>query len=174
MDIALLNPGTLRIKGKNSTLIIDPNSSTGKNEADGVIVLNSYENFSVNKIEGYRIIIKGPGEYEVGGTKISALSFDKNLIVKMDVDGVKVLIGDGASIEKLHDKLEETQILVINSDLPFNDSILASLEPNVFVVYGNKKEEVIKTIGKDEPVKVAKYSTASDKLPQELEVVSLN
>lgn len=173
MDVILLNENTLKIKGKNASIIINPSTSTSKTEADGIILLKGDLSFNPDKIEGSRIIIKGPGEYEVSGVKISTTRVEGDQVARVDVDNVKVLIGNGLAIEKIHDKIEEAQVVVINSDEEFNHSILTSLEPNVLLVYGAKRTEVAKSLGKDEAISASKYSTASDKLPAEMEVILL-
>ncbi len=173
MDITILNENTLKVKGKNASIIINPTSSTSKTEADAIILLKSDSSFNPDKIEGSRITIKGPGEYEISGVKISTTRVEDDQIVRIDVDNVKVLVGSGKAIEKIHDKIEESQVVVINSEEEFNHSILTALEPNVLLVYGSKKVEVAKSLGKDEIENANKYSTTSDKLPAEMEVVLL-
>lgn len=173
MDVTLLNENTLKIKGKNASIIINPSTSTLKTEADAIILLKSDLSFNPDKIEGSRITIKGPGEYEISGVKISTTKVEGDQVVRIDVDNVKVLVGSGVSIEKIHDKIEESQVVVINSDDEFNHSILTSLEPNVILIYGAKKADVAKSLGKDEVISASKYSTSSDKLPAEMEVILL-
>lgn len=174
MDVTILNENTLRVRGKNASIIINPSSSTSKTETDAVLLLGNNFDYNSAKIEGSRITIKGPGEYEISGVKISTIGVDDERVAKIDVDGVKVLVGSGASIEKIHDKIEEAEVAVINSDADFNHSILTSLEANALLIYGSKKMEVAKSLGKDEPVSSGKYSTSADKLPQEMEVVLLS
>ncbi len=173
MDVILLNENTLKIKGKNASIIINPSTSTSKTEADAIILLKSDLSFNPDKIEGSRITIKGPGEYEISGVKISTTRVEEDQVARVDVDNVKVLVGNGSAIEKIHDKIEEAQVVVINSDEEFNHSILTSLEPNVLLVYGAKRTEVAKSLGKDEAASASKYSTSSDKLPAEMEVILL-
>lgn len=172
MDVMILGQNSLRIKGKNASIVVNPDTKTDKTEAEGVVVLADYSDFSDAKIEGTRITIKGPGEYEVSGIKISALRVNGGMVAKLDVDNVKLLVGDGALLEKIQDKIEECQILVVNASQDFNNSALTTLEPNVLIVYGVNNESVVKSLGK-EAVKTSKYSTTVEKLPQELEVVLL-
>ncbi len=111
MDITILNENTLKVKGKNASIIINPTSSTSKTEADAIILLKSDSSFNPDKIEGSRITIKGPGEYEISGVKISTTRVEDDQIVRIDVDNVKVLVGSGKAIEKIHDKIEESKFL---------------------------------------------------------------
>lgn len=170
MDVMLLSGNSLRVKGKSSTLIVNPTTDTNKTEADGIINLGNSTNFSEAKIAESRITVKGPGEYEVGGTKISALGVDGKLVARIDVDSVKVLVGSGQSIEKVQDKIEEPDLIVVDADEKFNYSSLTSLGPKVLLVFGALKEEVGKSLGKESIEKLNKYSTSADKLPQELQI----
>lgn len=174
MDIMILPGEALRVKGKNSTLVLNPSASTPKTEADGVILLDKFLNFNDSKIEGSRIKITGPGDYEVSGAKITAIKVFEKLAVRIDIDNVKIIIGNGEAIEKVQDKLEDSDILVVNADNKFNYSALASLEPKVLMVYGELKEEVSKSLGKEEAERTNKYSATKDKLPAELQFILLN
>ncbi len=173
MDIMILPGDGLRVKGKNSTLVLNPTVATTKTEADGVILLDKFLSFNDSKIEGSRIRIIGPGDYEVGGAKITAISVFEKLAVRIDIDNVKILIGNGEAIEKIQDKVEDSDILVVNADMKFNYSTLASLEPKVLMVYGELKDEVGKSLGKENAEKMNKYSVTKDKLPSELQFILL-
>src|SRR3989344_8302726 len=116
MDIALLDQKAIKVKGKSSAIVIDPNTSTLKVEANAIIMLEDSADFSDKKIEGSRITVKGPGEYEIGGAKISGIKIGEKLVVRIDIDGVKVLVGSGASIEKISDKIDASEVIIINSD----------------------------------------------------------
>lgn len=172
MDVMILGENSLRIKGRNASIVINPDTKTGKTEAEGIVVLEEYPDFSDAKIEGSRITIKGPGEYEVSGIKISGIEVDHKLVVNLDVDNIKLLIGSGQSIEKIHDKVEGANVAVINADTNFNYSILSSIEPSILAVYGKNKEEVKKSLGKDSET-VSKFSTTLEKLPTELQFLIL-
>lgn len=173
MDVAYLGENSIRIKSKTASIIVDPSPSIGKTETDAVVLTDSILNPNLSKIEGYRIVIKGPGEYEVSGVKVSASRVGEKLVLRLDVDGVKVLIGDGISIEKVHEKIEECDLAVINSENEYNYAILASLEPKALLVYGSQKEAAAKSLGKEDALKANKYSTTAEKLPQEMELIVL-
>jgi hypothetical protein len=173
MDITYLSDGALRIKGKNATLVINPTKNMPKTPAEGVIKLWDYPEFSVDKIEDQRIVIDGPGEYEVGGVKISASKVESKVVGKIDIDNVKILAGSGVSVEKIAEKAEGGGVIVVSADSPFNHDSLASMEPSVLIVYGDKSEEVAKSLGKTEITRVNKFSAAADKLPEEMQFVML-
>lgn len=171
MDIILLGENSLRIKGKNASIIVNPTDQTGKTEAEAIVLLENFQNDNFPKIEGSRITIKGPGEYEVNGIKVSGIGAERKLMVRMEVDNVKLLIGSGESLEKIHDKVEGAEVVVINADKQFNYSILSSLEPRVLIVYGQSREEVKKSLGKNDAETVSKFSTSADKLPSEMQLI---
>lgn len=173
MEVMILGGNALRVKGKNSTLVINPSKSTSKIEADAIISLSNSDDFSDSKVEGFRITIKGHGEYEIGGAKVSALKVAEKLVVRIDIDNVKVLVGSGGAIEKVQEKVEDSDILVVDADEKFNYSTLTTMEPKVLLVYGDLKDEVSKSIGKENVEKLNKFSTTADKLPTELQYVIL-
>lgn len=173
MDVMLISKKTLRIKGKNASFVVNPDSLVGKTEADAIVLLVNHSDQKFPKITGSRITIKGPGEYEISGIKISITKVDQSLVARAEVDGIKLLVGSGESIEKIHDNTPECDVAIICSDLDFNQAVLTSLEPRALVIYGDKKESVAKMLGKDGAQKASKYSTTLEKLPQELEVVLL-
>lgn len=173
MEVMLLSGNALRVKGKSSALIINPSKTTNKTEGDAIIRLSDFADFSDAKIEGFRITIKGPGDYEVGGAKIAALRAGEKLVVRIDIDNVKVLVGSGDAIEKVQEKVEDCDIVVINADDKFNNSVLTALEPKVLMVYGEMKDEVSKSLGKENIEKLNKFTTTADKLPAELQYIIL-
>lgn len=173
MDIALLGSKSLKLKSKKTTLVVNPTADISKTEAEGLLLLGDYGEKNISKVEGYRIVISGPGEYEVGGTKISAIKSGDKLAYLVDLDNVKVLIGEGKSIENSYDKIDNCNILVVNADNEFDYTALSKAEPNAILIYGDKKDDVAKSLGKDSPEKINKFSTTLEKLPEDLQVYLL-
>ncbi len=173
MDIILIGEKSIRVKGKNASVVINPVTGISKTEAEGIVITENYPDFSDSKIEGSRITIKGPGEYEVGGIKISLIPAEGKAVARLNVDNVSVIIGSGSSIEKIKDKIEGSNIVVFNAESEFNYSSLSSLEASVIIAYGKLREEVGKSLGK-EVVSVSKFSTTADKLPTEMQFVILS
>lgn len=172
MDVVFLGGKTLKIKGKNGAIVVNPTPTISKAEADAVIFSSNSPDLGDLKVEGSRITIKSPGEYELGGIKISVISKGTDLVNIIDVDKVKILIGDGLAVEKNHEKTEGFDIAVINADNEFDYSVISSLEPKVLIVYGEKKNFVLKSLGKEDTVKSTKFSTTFEKLPSEMQVIS--
>ncbi len=173
MDITLLADNAIRLKGKNSSLIVDPTKSLSKIQAEGVIRLKNFPEFSTDKVEDSRITVAGPGEYEVGGIKTSAISVGDELVVRTEIDGVWVITGNGVSVEKVSDKLEGGGVALIRADEEFDYAALSKLEPRVLIVYGQLKDEMSKKMGKEGSTIVSKFSVTPDKLPEEMQFVLL-
>lgn len=173
MDVAMLTGSAIRVKGKNASLIINPTKETNKTEASCVLNLKDDPNFSDSKIEGSRITITGAGEYEVGGIKIAVLDIGGKRIARLDVDYVKLLVGRGAAMEKVQEKVEDSDILIVNTDEKFNYSAITSLDPKIVLAYGPNANELEKALGKNNSEKTHKFSTAVAKLPSEMQFIHL-
>ncbi|HVF69489.1 MAG TPA: hypothetical protein VNA13_02890 [Xanthomonadales bacterium] len=168
MEIALLPKNSLRIKGKNAVLSVDPQD---KAEANAALIFSTSDN-SVNT-NGAEVVIEGPGEYETGGIKISAAKYDDDLVYNLTVDSVSLLMGKAAALEKAHQKLKEANILVVKCDGASETSSLTSLVTNVIIFYGEKAADVAKTFGSENVKRLPKYASTIDKLPAEVETVIL-
>ena len=173
MDIAILSGNTLKVKGKNSSIVINPTKETGKTDANCILKLVDLPDFSDSKIEGSRITISGSGQYEVGGIKISVFDIGKNLIARIDVESIKILVGRGEALEKIQEKVEDSDILLLNSEDKFNYSIVTSLDPKIVLEYGANVSELEKALGKSNSEKTHKFVTTVAKLPTELQFIHL-
>lgn len=168
MEIARLPKNSIRIKGKNATISVDPQE---KIEANAALIFSILtESANTNAAE---VIIDGPGEYETGGIKISATRYDGELVYSLNVDSVSVLIGKAAVLEKVHQKLKEANILIVKCDDISETTSLTSLVTNVIMFYGEKATEVGKAYGSENVKHLPKYSSTIDKLPAEVETIIL-
>lgn len=169
MEIALLPKGTLRIKEKNASLVVDPIEKEQAG-ANGTILLSQPV---LSQLSDEHVILSGPGEYEVAGIKISGTKNDRDTVYSFRVEGVEVLLGQLHSLDKMQHKLKEHNVLVVlcNSDGP--TSFLTSLSSNVIIFYGDRAQELTKTFGKGDAKQMSKYSVSLGKLPTEVETILL-
>lgn len=79
MNITYLGHSCFRLRGKNKTLICDPYQksigfSLPKSKAE-IVILSHQDSasFDLSRVEGSPFIIKGPGEYEIGGVFVYGL-----------------------------------------------------------------------------------------------------
>lgn len=173
MDIYIVAQGCLRLKGKRSAFVVDPTVALkSKTAADAVIILSEQEKYDLSKIEESRVTIKGPGEYEVSGTKITAFRNAQNIVYSILIDGLSILLGKTDAIEAAKEKLGKHNVLLIKVEGKLNEETIAALEPNVVIFYGDGAEEAVKALGKQTSA-VSKYSVTFEKLPEEMETVVL-
>lgn len=172
MDIYLFGQDSLKIKSKKATLAVDPKTAIQKFDADAILLTG--EDTDVNRITNYRLVISGPGEYEVSGLKIGGLGADGSLMYSLISDNVNALVVRASALKKVSaEKIGDYQIVVINADEDINESLVTAMEPNIVVVYGQKAVEAVKALGKGSAVASSKVSFAEDKLPEETEVLLL-
>jgi len=168
VEIATVSQTCLRIKGKRASLIIDPDKTLRvKTTGDAVVVLNTGEDVDTSKIEGQRLIIRGVGEYEVGGIKIAASKVEKDLFYQILVDGVTIALANAGSIERLKEKLGGHHVLLFNADAKVDQALIATLEPRVVILYGENIADLV------DAVKTQKYTVTLEKLPEKMQTVLL-
>jgi hypothetical protein len=168
MDIVLLPKQSLRIKGKNTSFVIDP---VEKGVFSAALALN--RTIEEMNIGPDTVAIDSPGEYEIGGVKMNVLRNDKYLVYNPVVDGIEMLVGKISSFEKMQSKLKEQNIVVIYADAAIDASFIISLASNVVIFYGEHARQLAASSGKDNLTNTSKYSVVYDKLPQEVEAVVL-
>ena len=115
MEIKYFGQGQIYVKGKKESVWVNP----GKNqfnamvgEARIVIFTDRERNFVELGQENNKVIICGPGEYEVGGVEIGGV----NAMYTLTIDGIKMVLVsrfEGEINEKKKEKLEEADVLFI-------------------------------------------------------------
>jgi hypothetical protein len=168
MEIAILPQSSLRIKGKQATLGVDPHDKAPYN---ATILLG--ETTETAKIADELVIINGHGEYEVAGIKMTGTRNDGKIHYSMHVDGIEILLGKINALDKMQHKLKEHNIVIVLCDEVGNASFLTSLATNVVIFYGQKAAEIAQAFGKDNMKTQPKFSVTRDKLPQEVETIIL-
>lgn len=172
MDIQIFNPDTLRLKIKKTALAVDPKVGVTKIDAEAILVMD--KSFDTSRVNGYRIIFEGPGEYEVSGIKVSGIKSDGDTIYGLSSDSVGILVAKASSLEKVSaEKLGDYKIVIINADSFLNQTLITAIEPRIVILYGEKKKEGAKLLGKEQLQTVSKISISEDKLPEELEIMLL-
>ncbi len=170
MEVTSLSKTTIKIKGKRAAVLIDPDMSLRtKTPADCVVLFTSTA-FDPAKIEGNRLTIKGAGEYEIGGIKISGVKVGGKLVYQIHVDGINLAVASSDTISSARDALTERDVLVFQAVENVDVSAIALLEPKVVVFYG----DTASLEGKEGVSKVGKFSTTKDKLPEVMETVLLS
>ncbi|MFA5025338.1 MAG: MBL fold metallo-hydrolase [Candidatus Shapirobacteria bacterium] len=116
MEIKYFNGDKIYLKGKKENVWINPGKEefNGKNgEARVIIFTDKEKNFVNIGEEDNKVVICGPGEYEIGGVEINGI----NAMYALNLDGIKiVLVGkvEGEITDKKKEKLEEADVLLIS------------------------------------------------------------
>ena len=169
MEISLVASDSLKIRSKHSTLMVN---DIGKGIVyQGVLIIG--KDMDSSHLPVNIPVISGPGEYEIGGIKITGIP-DGHTIYSMHIDGIDVLLTTTSALEKMHSKLKEHHIIVLREDDSFPPSSLIALSPRVLLVYGEGSEKIVKSLSKEDVNQSNKYLTSLEKLPLELEVVLLS
>lgn len=168
MEISLVASNSLKIRSKQSLIMVN---NVGKGVVCQGVILFGKDMHSANLPENIPVI-SGPGEYEIGGIKITGIP-EVQTIYSMHIDGIDVLLTTTSALEKMHSKLKEHHIIILHEDDSLSSSSVMTLSPKVLLVYGEGSEQTVKTLSKEDVKRLSKYSTALEKLPQELEVVLL-
>lgn len=171
MEITSLHKQSIRIKGKQATFVMDPQVNGTKTVTDGILLLTTDEVLGTT-VSGQRLVMSGPGDYELGGVKVSGTGYKGHLFYVLHVDGVEVFVTTASTLEK---PLEgrEYDVVICNANAPLNPSSITALSPKVVLLYGEQAQEALKALGKEGSA-TSKYQTTADKLPEEMEVVLLN
>ncbi len=170
MDISILSETSIKIKGKTASFAIDPRNIKGKVEVDAVIVCDN-DVLATDRIESSRLTIQGPGEYEIGGVKISGVKSQNHSLYYLSLDNMVVMVGKASDL-KGKESIRDADIVVIHADSVVDTSLLATLNPKTAVFYGEFAKANGTALGK-EVTPVGKYIITRDKLPAELEAVLL-
>jgi len=172
VDVSFLDKNSIKIRGKNSSFIIDPTVKIQKVSADAVIFLKDIEERSaVERVTDYRVIVKGAGEYEVAGTRILGTKSDGNFLYSFGIDNISVFVARTSGLSKSQET-GDYNILILNVDCDFKDTMVTSFSPSTVILYGEKAAEAVGMLGKKSS-KSQKFSVSADKLPMEMQVVLL-
>ena len=116
MEIKILENQTVYLKGKKENILIDP-SEKKRNDAKypSRVFLFTSEKYDDMGFESDKILIRAPGEYEVGGVEINGYSAGENTIYVIHIDGIKIVfLGDlnEALSDKRIEKIDSADVLL--------------------------------------------------------------
>lgn len=167
MEISILSKGGIRLKGKQATVTVD--SVSDLLNVNGALFLTKLKTLPKEEL----LIIDGPGDYEVGGVKVSTVRSEKDLLHSITMDGVEILVGDISATERMQTKLKEHNILLLNATSVVDVAFVASLTPGVLMLYGEQAPAVAEKTGKEGIQTMNKYAITLEKLPLEMATILL-
>lgn len=111
MEIKALGCHSALIKGKKEIILINPSEDYLKKDKSSRIVVFTSEDFDGIGLMDNKVLIRGPGEYEVGGIEILGLAGGEGkTIYTINVDGISVLV-----LGQLDEVLSDKKVEKINS-----------------------------------------------------------
>lgn len=135
MEISQTGDTSLKIKTKNTTLAVDPT----KIDSD-VVILTSNE--VVDIPDTVKVVIDGPGEYEVAGVSVRGERVSGQLLYHIYDDQYKVILTPSTLISTLKDE-EGYDALVIKVDGKLDNDMLNVSASDTLVLYGKHVNESI-------------------------------
>lgn len=167
MEIAIVQKTALRLKGKNATFLVNPVEDAPVNAA---LMLHDTQ----PKVSSEEMVnISGPGEYEIGGVKISGVRSENGYVYSLTVDGVDLVVGQIETLAAVQNKLKDHNIVIALCNKQANAAFLTSAAQNAVIVYGPAAAETAQGFEKEKLQQMNKYSAVAGKLPTELEIVLL-
>ena len=112
MEIKILENQSVYLKGKKENVLINPNKDRREDSKyPSRIFLFTADKYDGMGFTGEKILIRAPGEYEVGGVEINGYnSGNDNTLYVLHIDGIKlVFLGD------LEESLSDKRIEKIDS-----------------------------------------------------------
>lgn len=170
MEIAYVSSQSVRIKGKQVTLLVNP-TEKNKVAVDAEVVTGKEREKNLTP-ENVGILFQGPGEYEVKGTKITGFTMDDDVMYTITLEGMSVFVGSVTAAMQAKDKLHEHNVAILLANEILSQTTMGILNASVLLFVDEKAEENAKAFGK-ELQKVSKYVITKDKLPAETEFVFL-
>lgn len=151
MEVSFLKDSSIKIKTKNATIVTNP---VIKVQAEVVILTSSVSVFDKEKVEGVKVVISGPGEYEVGGVAITGRDMKGETVYTVSTDSMTVLLLPSSALSKIKEE-DEYAAMIIEANADVKDSDFTSFPSNFFIFYGN---EAHLPQGIDKPSKVGKIN----------------
>lgn len=172
MEITLLENNALKIRGKKASLVVDPKKGVGKQTADAILLLKG-EEFDPARVDEYRVVVKEPGEYEVGGIKLTGVGEEDSMFYNLNVDNLSMVLANTSTLSKFKEIITEPKVAILNADSEVDAEDITAIEPRVVLLYGEYAKEAVKSLGKEDAQATKKFSQAKETLPEETQIVWL-
>ncbi len=184
MDIRYHGLESITIKNKALEILVGVTFPLAKNDSQRLLIASpSCGEVGFASIPEDKVLINGPGDYEVGGVDINGFVYgQKSIFYSVVVDGYKVglLFEDGA-IEEISDKVDNLDVLVLLNPLVGMEKKLVSMVKksgtNFLILVGEKEDykEVVDAFDREDIEKSDKFSLKEgEEMVEGMEVVLLS
>lgn len=195
MEITYIGHSSFKLKGKDISLVIDPyDPKVGykfpKQECDVLLTThNHFDHHYIEGVSGYRLLIEGPGEYELSDVFINGLQVfhddkegadrGRSTIYLIEMDNFTLLhlgdLGHELSKETL-EKLPDIDVLFIpvGGKYTINAAaaakVISSLEPSIVIPMHYKTDDLTGVEGLDTVDKFLEEMGATAKKEEKLKI----
>jgi hypothetical protein len=140
MEITYAGANSFVLKGER-TVVINPSASTERADIP----------LYTRRQKSKKLLINGPGEYEIGGVLVTSVALGDDLVHAVEVDGINVLHLTGDA-RKLTDRdlsaIGKVDILLVEAaELKQAQNAVSDLTPRVVIPFGAHAAEVCATSG---------------------------
>ena len=187
MKIRQVGENSVWLLAKDEKVLIDPTAELieGK-KYESRIILFSKQKLNFLGLDSQRVVVAGPGEYEVGGVDISG--YDNNgesVVYLLNVEGVTVVVvaaGKEKMEEKMIERIKGVDVMIVISKGEGGVEIKSLLSTakkwgvNYFLPVGMKEEEMktlLDEVDREDGQKEKELTVEKDNLPDGMKVVLL-
>lgn len=137
MEIVKISDNSIKIKTKNVSIAVDPVTKT---DSDIIIVTN--ESVSLVVPDDIKLLIEGPGEYEVGGVHIKGEKAGADFMYTIFDDAYRLYLLPMELISKVRED-DDMDAIVIKATGEISKKDVSTLSSSVIVygVKGNMQED---------------------------------
>ena len=145
MEISLVKNNSIKIKSGKTVIATDPFS---KVEAQGIILTDN-SLYELDKVEGNRVVISGPGEYEVGGISIVCKNIKGENVYNIVSDTSNILFLPSTAVPKIQEDNEYDCVVIKVVDKIIEDAF-SVFNAKCYILYGGldlvnlKSENIVK------------------------------
>ena len=117
MEIKYLGKKTIYLKGKKESVVVNPDERMATKDRPRIVIKNETK-IEIDGEEGERVVVMGPGEYEVGGIEINGFSAGVGeTFYLVTIDGVEIgILGQLKEPlnDKRADKISGVDVLIVD------------------------------------------------------------
>lgn len=153
MEISRLQDSSIRIKTKTVSVVVEPKEAS---DAE-VEILTENTNKVFERNEGEKLVIKGPGEYEVKGVTITGERKGEDIIYRVNDGQYIIILATSSAANKIEIEDDENiGAVVLRLNAKFDEGSLGSLSSSLILLYGDEEFAPQKNTTKKEKVNLKK------------------
>lgn len=152
MEISRLQD-SIKIKTKTVSLVVEPH---GINDAEVEIFTEDSSKF-FQKNDGEKLIIKGPGDYEIKGVAISGERKGDDVIYRINDGQYTIILASLSAVSKIEIEDDESiGAVVLKLNSKFDEGAVAPLSSSLILLYGDEANAPQNNTSKREKVNLRK------------------